>query len=171
MIYYDTETKLTFSIAAGKDADIAAVSSICKKAAHYVVQLIEQEVGIPALVTNAKRTVASQVKAMDDLKEKFGNAYYLKVYGTMVANGIKPENMPHPSGRAIDFRYAGYEKATERLQELNALYLEGIRDVIGYVPARLVVVEKNNCYHIQTPPIVHDEQAYQDYIINCVDKV
>lgn len=171
MMYYDEETKLTFSIAAGNDADVKGVGAVCKRAAAEVAKVIEMEVGLPALIVNAKRTRESQVAAMDSLKERFGLAYFKKVYGTMIANGIKPENMPHPSGRAIDYRYHGYEKAAERLAELNALYLEGIRDVIGYVPARLVVIEKGNCYHCQVPPVVHDEKAYQDYIETCINNV
>jgi len=172
MLYYDKETTLTFAIADDhKNADVENVGRICKRLFATVARIIEDKTGKSALITNGKRSVQEQITAMDNLRRKVGDKEYKRIYGRIIQAGIRPENMPHVAGRAIDCRLTGYEDAVPSLHEFNALYLEDILHVIGYVPARPVVIENGNCIHIQSPPAVHDVKAYQDYVERCASMV
>lgn len=165
MLVKDPVTNKEFNVKDEK-VDVLNLKMETKVVAFHVAQLITKEVGIEAVITNAKRSVAEQRAAMENLKKKFGRDYYDQVYGKWERSGGKIEELPHVEGRAVDFRYAQFQKAIQALQVLNDQYLMKAHFVIGYTPSSLVVIEKDNCFHIQTARGITDlnRPAYIDLV-------
>lgn len=129
-----------------------------KQTAWLVGSWITEKTGKDAIITSAKRTVGSQIVAMEELKKRFGEEYYKQVYKSQIKTGQDPATLPHPSGRAVDFRFIS--EAVPFIHELNKNYLKGALKKIGVVPSRLIVVENNNCLHLQIPRL----NSYGNYI-------
>ena len=160
IVYYDKETKHPFYSKDDVDWNILPVA---KEAAFYVSLKLNDLTGTQAVVTNGRRSLESQLNAMKNLKAKFGEEYYRSVYKP----GTDPARMPHVEGRAVDFRY--YPEAVDGMKELNGKYLDGIVNAIGFRPSSLVVIETNNCFHVQVPRLEIDSVGrYVDFIKSLV---
>lgn len=171
MLIKDPTTQQEFNVKSEK-VDVLNLRPETKMVAVWVASLITKETGAEAVITNAKRTVEEQKAAMEKLKKNFGQDYYDHVYGRWERLGGKIEELPHVEGRAVDFRYNGFQKAIPALQVLNDLYLERAHFVLGYTPSSLVVIEKDNCFHIQTPRgITENRPSYIDFVKTIIAKV
>jgi len=126
--------------------------------AFYIGAWLQEQTDNYPIITSARRTVDGQIKAMQGLKERFGEKYYNNVYKRQ---GQDPATMPHPEGRAVDFRYN--LEGGEPSKELNLKYIKGVGKIIGFIPSRLFVVENNNCFHIQIPRL-KDYTKYIEFI-------
>lgn len=165
MLVKDPTTQQEFNVKSEK-VDVLNLRPETKMVAVWVASLITNEAGAESVITNAKRSVEEQKAAMEKLKKNFGQDYYDRVYGRWERLGGKVEELPHVEGRAVDFRYDGFQKAIPALQVLNDTYLGRAHFVLGYTPSSLVVIEKDNCFHIQTARGITDQnrQAYIDFV-------
>ena len=163
--YLDTELNFEYDVKPG------VVLDGIKPLAWYAIRLVGRVISnkcqdIPVL-TSGKRDVSGQITAMENMKREHPDLYK-QVYGRMLERGQDPATMPHPEGRAGDWRFREYEEAESTLIELNAWYLQGAKIILGYPSSSLIVPEKQDgdvvCYHGQVPRQVPDELKFRDYL-------
>lgn len=169
---YSNQFGYCFDIKDG--VNLALVKPIALTAAHLVGRVIYKKCDKPPVITSGWRDVSGQIKAMENMKQKTPDLYK-EVYSGMLSRGQSPDTMPHPSGRAVDWRFSGYETAEDALRELNHFYLEGVEKIVGYKPSSLIVIEKqgniNVCFHVQVPPTIPDEKKYESYLFATLSRV
>ncbi len=156
---------LTYEKVEGVDIDHLQPAAI--HAVMLTGLAIQKISGKTPVLTSGWRDISGQLRAMENMKATQPELYQ-QVYGPMMKRGQDPATMPHPEGRAGDWRFKGYEDAENTLLEINTWLMEGISDIIGYMPSRIIYPEKSGgivrCYHVQVPRSIPDKSKFKNYL-------
>jgi hypothetical protein len=154
---------------------IDKIKSVAWLAIRLAGSAIANACGQAPVLTSGWRDVSGQLRAMQQMKRD-DPALYARVYAGIIKRRQDISKAPHPDGRAGDWRFIGFEEAESHLITINDYYLAGIKDIIGYVPSPLIVLEKDTviidgkkqlkprCLHIQCPPVIPDETRFKNYL-------
>ena len=150
-----------------------------KPLAWFAIRLagrtIANACGQAPVLTDGWRDISGQLRAMQQMKRD-DPELYAKVYAGIIKRRQDISTAPHPSGRAGDWRFLGYEEAESPAITINEYYLAGVKDIIGYVPSPLIVPEKDTliidgkkqlkprCLHIQVPLFIPNEIQFKNYL-------
>jgi len=178
--YLDTDLMFEYDVKPGVVLD--GIKPLAWDAIRLVGRAIYRKTGLVPVLTDGKRDVSEQIAKMKKMKKEQPELYK-KVYAGIIKSRQDISTAPHPSGRAGDWRFKGYEEAENLLIALNSFYIQGIKAVLGYAPSPLIVPEKDEviedgitkhiprCLHCQIPPNIPDEGKFKNYLIATFNRV